>query len=62
MHVAGTLTECKFVCLTHIEAKHTEMLSEFGTEQGLLRRPNKENRWLVFKNPKLPYGFLGKVL
>ena len=48
------------MCLTHSEAKQTEIL-DFGAEKGLLQGSSKENGQLMLKNLKLPDGLGGKV-
>ena len=50
------VTECKFVCLTHVETKQTEM-SEFGAEKGLLQGHARGGGWLVPRKPQIPEGF-----
>ena len=59
-----TVTECKFVCPMHSEAKQIKM-SVLGTERGLLQ--DQERRALVLENPELPDSldaevFIGKIL
>ena len=40
------------MCLTHPEAKQTEM-SKFGAGKVLLQRPSKKNEQVMLKNPEL---------
>ena len=54
------VVEHKFLCLTHSEAKQTEV-SGFGAEKSLSQGPSKENKQLVLKSPELPEGCQRRV-
>ena len=48
------------MCLTHPEAKQTEM-SKFGARKGLLQRPRKKNEQVILKNPELSDSYQGRA-
>ena len=52
----GVLTERKFVCRTHSEAKQTEM-PEFGAEKGLLQGHARRQVAPAPKSPQFSKGF-----
>ena len=51
-----SVTEHKFMCPTHSEAKQTEM-SEFGTEKGLLQDQARKMSGLCPQTPNSPVVF-----
>ena len=57
----GTITECKFVCLTHSEANQTQAL-EFGADKGLLQsQARRMGGSCSKKNPKALVVLGGKI-
>ena len=48
------------MCLTHPEAKQTEM-SKFGARKGLLQRPSKRGEQVMLKNSELSDSYQGRA-